>query len=127
MSWSNSLQDLYIYYEYWRRIIVLLSKMELGCHLSVIWMSHRCHLGVTWDNLDITCHQLEIAWATIGNYMDNLVALGCQLGVIWMSLSVTGVPFGCYMGVILVSLGCHWGVTWVLHGCNLGVTWISLL
>ena len=93
----------------------------MGCHLGatwvslvnylgINWMSLRCHLGVTWDNLDITCHHLEIAWTTIGKYMDNLIEPGCQLGVTWMSLSVSGVSFGCYMGVILVSLGCHWDV-----------------
>ena len=84
----------------------IISKMELGFHLSVIWgiiwMSHRCHLGVIWDNLDITCHYLEIAWTTIGNYMDNLAALGCQK-------DATFVPLGCHFFVIWTSFGCHLG------------------
>ena len=92
--------------------------MGLGFHLSVIWgiiwMSHRCHLGVIWDNLDITCHYLEIAWTTIGNYMD--IGQPCS----------TRVSLGCHFCATWVSLVHYLDIIWMSHRCRMVVTWDNL-
>ena len=55
---------------------------------------------------------MDTTWATIGNHMDNTLAVKCHLGVTWASL-------GCHLGVTCNLINMH------VIGCPLGVNWVT--
>ena len=65
-----------------------------------------------------------------GGHGMGRVSFGCYIGIIWVSLrshlGVSWVSLGCHLGVTWVSLERHLGITWVSLGYHSGITWVSL-
>ena len=96
-----------------------------------IWMSHGCHMDVSWllypylMACDIHVTAMAVIWMS-----HETVHITCLMAVIWMShgcyMDVSWLLYGCLMAVIWMSHGCYMDVSWLLYECLMDAIWLSI-